>query len=41
MTKKQIGFWDNVDNELLEEFFRQKALAKFKKLKLVKQIRYN
>jgi len=41
MTKKQIGFWDNIDDELLEEFLRQKGLVKFKKQKLVKQIRYN
>lgn len=31
MTKKQMIFWDNIDFDLLEEFRRQKAIAKFKK----------
>lgn len=41
MDKIQLKFWDNVDLELLEEFRRQKALAKFKKSRLKQQLKYN
>lgn len=41
MLIKQRKFWDNVDEELLEEFLRQKALAKFKQQILKQQIKYN
>ena len=39
--EKQLVFWDNVDTELLEEFRRQKVMAKFKKELLRKKIIYN
>ena len=41
MLINQRFFWDNVDDELLEEFLRRKALSKFKKQRLERQIRYN
>lgn len=38
---KQEFFWDNVDEELLEEFLRQKVLSRFKKQRIKEQIKYN
>jgi len=41
MIEKQRIFWDNVDEVLLEEFRRQKGIAKFKKQVLRNKIMYN
>lgn len=41
MLIKQRNFWDNVNSELLEEFCRQKVLARFKKQRIKEQIKYN
>ena len=34
-------YWDNFDEELYEEFVRQKLIARFKKEQLIKQIKLN
>lgn len=41
MTNSKQTFWDNFDEELLEEFRRQKAMFKLKRQTLRKQILYN
>lgn len=39
--KNSKTYWDNFDDELLEEFIRQKGIFKVKRQKLRKQIFYN
>lgn len=41
MTEKQKSYWDNFDNELYQEYLRQKQMYKFKKQQLKKQMLYN
>lgn len=41
MKDIQNNFWDNVDDVLLEDFRRQKAMAKFKKQLIRKKVMYN
>ena len=35
------GYWDNFDDELYEEFVRQKLIARFRKEQLLKQTKLN